>query len=103
MAFTTATMADAVNPINSISALNSDKLDPVSYESSMEKLYEQITAKDEANLGLCKIFSEKGKKYKALKRDDKYYTATVKNCEARVKRYCGGIMSAKQAEANATK
>ena len=90
--------ADAVNPIDSISALNSAELDPVSYEASMEKLYKQITAKDEANLRLCKIFAKKGKEYKALKRDDKYYTETVKNCEARVKRYCGGIMSAKQEE-----
>ena len=61
LAFVGSTVANAepLTPVKEISALNSHELDPVSYEQSMEKLYEQITAKDEANLRLCKIFSEK--------------------------------------------
>ena len=75
-----------------------EKFDPATYELSMKKLYEAQSAKDVENKRLCKIFAEKGKEYKALNRGDKYYDVTVKNCERRVRLYCGALMSAQKAE-----
>ena len=74
------------------------KFDPATYELSMKALYEVQSAKDAENKRLCKIFAEKGKEYKALNRGDKYYDVTVKNCERRVRLYCGALMSAQKAE-----
>lgn len=68
------------------------------YENTMKTLYKNVTAKDAENLRLCKIFAEKGKEYKALNRSDKYYDATVKNCERRVRLYCGSLMAATEFE-----
>ena len=97
-ALATSAQAEKYNPVT---LENSN--DPVVYETAMRGLYKSVTAKDAENYRLCKIFSEKGKEYKALNRSDVFYDVTVKNCERRVKLYCGALMAAKQAENNETK
>ena len=79
------------------------KTSPETYEDNMKTLYSNVTAKDAENLRLCKRFAEKGKEYKALNRSDKFYDVTVKNCEKRVRRYCGVLWESVSEEANQTK
>lgn len=97
----------AVLTIIAITSANAEQYDPavfekqqlaVSYEENMKTIYKSVTAKDEENYRLCKIFAEKGKEYKSLNRSDKFYDVTVKNCERRIKLYCGALMAAKTAE-----
>ena len=67
------------------------------YESEMIILNGKIVPKTDEELRLCKHYSEKGKAYKEYNkgRTDKMFTATVRNCERRVRMYCGYLQEVK--------
>ena len=87
----------------SVTSLVAQKFDPSKfdaerYEQYMSTLQDNFEEKEAENLRLCKIFAEKGKEYAKLNRGDKFYTQTVRNCQRRIKLYCGALQEAKLLE-----
>ena len=75
------------------------------YESEMIILNGKIVPKTDEELRLCKHYSEKGKAYKEYNkhRTDDMFNATVRNCERRVKMYCGYLQEVRIEETKTAK